>query len=185
MISRDSTLDEIKELVKECLTQLYSQDMAILRRNNGRGVCERSIVFRFAHYLQNRTTDYFVDCDFNSSFEFSVGPQGVVIAKERDAKPIQNTDGSVTPRFVDIIVHKRDHNVQSNLICFEIKKWNNTRREEVNKDKNNLRVMTSRYGYIYGFQISLHKERAKTKWTIFKDGRSLEGDAAVFEGASA
>ena len=172
MVSRNSSLDEIERLVKECLSQLYTEDGLILERNSGKGVCERSILFRFAHYLQNRIPNYFVDCDFNSSFENYV---------DRHGKPIENENGSVTNRFVDIIVHKRNFRIQDDLICFEIKKWNNTDPEEINKDKNNLRVLTSRYGYIYGFYISIHKVKTKTKWIIFRDGRPLEQEAKVFE----
>jgi len=171
--------------VKECLSQLYTEDRFILDRNNGKGVCERSIVFRFAHYLQNEIPDYFVDCDFNSSFEYYVDSRGNPAGSERHGKPIQNKDGSVTNRFVDIIVHKRDYRIQNDLICFEIKKWNNTNREEINKDKNNLRVLTSQYGYIYGFHISIHKVKTKTKWTIFGEGRPLGQEAEVFERSSA
>jgi len=170
-VSRNSSLDEIKGLVKECLGQLYAEEGGILKRNNGRGVCERSIVFRFAHYLQNKLSpDYFVDCDFNSSFERGRAIRG---------KPIGNVD-----RFVDIIVHKRDSHPQNDLICLEIKKWNNTSRTAINKDENNLRVLTYEYRYKYGFHISIHKVKTKTRWTIFEDGRPLEGqEPKVFEEA--
>jgi hypothetical protein len=176
MVSRNSSLDEIKGLVKECLSQVYAEEGGIFERNDGDGVCERSIVFRFAHYLQNKLfPDYFVDCDFNSSFERG---------REIRGKRIENVDGPAKERFVDIIVHKRDSHPQNDLICFEIKKWNNTNREAINKDKNNLRVLTSQYGYIYGFHISIHKVKTKTKWIIFEDGRPLEGqEPKVFEEA--
>jgi hypothetical protein len=181
MVSRESSLGEMKELVKACLRQLYNEDAAILTRNKGAGVCERSIVFRFAHYLQNRISGYFVDCDFNSHFEFDADSQGHIISREERGKPIRNVNGSVTPRFVDIIVHKRDRDPQSDLICFEIKKWNNTNQEKIEKDRNNLHVLTSEYGYVYGFHMSIHKEKTKTKWTIFADGAPIEQDVAVFE----
>jgi len=181
MVSRGSTLDEIKALVRECLSILYTEDKFILERNSGKGVCERCIVFRFAHYLQNKIPDYFVDCDFNSSFKYYRDSRGTTTGRERHGKPIENEDGSVTERFVDIIVHKRDYNTQNDLICFEIKKWNNGNSKEINKDKNNLRVMTSRYGYIYGFYISIHRIKAKAKWVIFEDGEPLGQEATVFE----
>jgi hypothetical protein len=186
MVSRNSSLDETKGLVKKCLSQLYAEDTFILERNNGKGVCERSIVFRFAHYLQNGIPNYFVDCDFNSSFENYIDSRGNTAGRERHGKPIENEDGSVTKRFVDIIVHKRDYSTrtQNDLVCFEIKKWNNTNPGEINKDKNNLRVMTSRYGYIYGFYISIHKVKTKTQWIIFRNGRPLGQEAKVFERSS-
>jgi len=180
MISRGSSLDGIKALVKRCLNNLYTTDGFILTRNKGKGVCERSIVFRFAHYLQNRIPNYFVDCDFNSSFQDVIDPQGNILAQERQGKPIPSEDGTVTKRFVDIIVHKRDYNTRNDLICFEIKKWNNTNKNDINKDRNNLRVLTSQYGYIYGFHISIHKQKAKTKWTIFRNGNPIEEKVLVF-----
>jgi hypothetical protein len=174
MVSRNSSLDEITELVKECLSQLYAEEGRIFERNNGDGVCERAIVFRFAHYLQNKIgTHYFVDCDFNASYERG---------RQIHGKPIANAGGSTKERFVDIIVHKRDSIPQNDLICFEIKKWNNWNKKEINKDKNNLRVLTSQYSYLYGFHLSIHKVQTKTKWIIFEHGRPLEGqEANVFE----
>lgn len=185
MISRNSPLNEIKGLMKECLNQLYETDSPILERNNGKGVSERSIAFRFAHYLQNRIQDYFVDCDFNSSFNDHINSVGNITGRERHGKPIENENGTVTKRFVDIIVHKRNYNTENNLICFEIKKWNNKNSEEIKKDRNNLRVLTSKYGYIYGFHITLHKVKTKSKWTIFKDGEPIEQEVVVFENETA
>lgn len=180
MISRNSSLDEIKNVLKECLNQLYNSDSFILEKNSGRGVCERSIVFRFAHYLQNGISNYFVDCDFNSSFIGYYDNNGELIATEREGKPIQNEDGTITKRFVDIIVHKRDYVPQNDFLCFEIKKWNNTNREYLMKDRNNLRILTSQYGYTFGFHIIIHKIKDETKWTIFQNGRSIEENVAVF-----
>lgn len=180
MISRQSSLEEIKNLVKETISQLYERDHFLFERNMGKGVCERSIVFRFAHYLQNRIPDFFVDCDFNSSFEGYINSEGRVIGRERPGKQIENLDGTVTKRFVDIIVHKRDYHTLNDFICFEIKKWNNTNPREFKKDRNNLRVMTSTYGYIYGFHIILHREKKKVKWIIYKEGRPIGREEKVF-----
>jgi len=47
MVSRTSSLTEIKTVIKECLNDVYTTDSDILERNNGKGVCERSIVFLF------------------------------------------------------------------------------------------------------------------------------------------
>lgn len=106
MVSRESSLDEIEELVRQCLSRLYRKDATILQRNKGRGICERAIVFRFAYYLQRTIGErnYFVDCDFNSHHEFDVDSQGRITSREEGGKPIRNARGSITPRFVDIIV---------------------------------------------------------------------------------
>jgi len=180
MISRDSPLPIIKGSVKECLDKIYSLDNDILNRNNERGVCERSIVFRFAHYLQNSIPDFSVDCDFNSSYTTNIDLHENT-PEEREGKSISNPDGTTTKRFIDIIVHKRDYILQNNFLCFEIKKWNNLRTKEVNKDKNNLKILTSKYQYIYGFHIIIHRIKTETRWTIYQTGRPIEENIVVFE----
>ena len=159
MLSRDSSLDEVEDVVKKCLNDLHRVDGAILDRNGGKGVAERSIVFRFSHYLQKR----------------------IAITADRPGKPLLNEDGTETKRFVDIIVHKRDDNPQNNLICFEIKKWNNRNSQDFKKDEGNLRNLTSRYGYVYGFHLTIHKIRAKSRWTIFSDGDVIVEGSTVFD----
>ena len=85
-----------------------------------------------------------------------------------------NPDYSTTDRFVDIILHKRTQPPDTDFICFEIKKWNNTNRIDVEKDRNNLRVLTSEYGYKYGFYLILGRTMETTKWAIFENGDILE-----------
>jgi hypothetical protein len=177
---RNATPDKIRAGIKKCLDRLYEDDEFLFRRNNGRGVCERSLVFRFAHYLQKEISDFFVDCDFNSSFEDYVDPQANIRRRERGGKPITNADGTVTKRFVDIIVHRRDHNTQNDFICFEVKKWNNNSASEQDKDRNNLRILTSKYGYCFGFHLTLGRRRNNTKWTIFRNGETITEDERVF-----
>lgn len=177
---KDGSLAQIKEIIKGCLGRLYEDDEFLFRRNNGKGVCERSLVFRFAHYLQNEVADFFVDCDFNSSFEHYIDRQGNFTGRERNGKPIPNVDGTVTKRFVDIIVHRRDYNTHNDFICFEIKKWNNNSASEREKDLNNLRVLTSEYGYRFGFHLVLGKRRKNIRWTIFRNGQPIINNQRVF-----
>ena len=163
MVSKSSSLNEIKRLIKDCLNQLYDTDEFLFKRNKQRGTCERCLVFRFAHYLQDHFKKYFVDCDFNSSFEVYTDLQGNIIRQERTGKTILNyEDVKVTKRFIDIIVHKRDYNSQNDFLCFEIKKWNNTKASETRKDYNNLKKLTTDYGYKFGFHIVLNKTKNRT-----------------------
>ncbi len=180
MISGQSSLTEITAYIKDVISGFYEIDNYLFERNNGRGVCERALVFRFAHCLQNHVSNFFVDCDFNSSFEGRLTSEGHIVGRERHGKSIENPDGTSTKRFVDIIVHKRDFLNQNDFICFEIKKWNNTNAKEASKDRNNLRILTSIYGYIYGFHLILHRDRRKTKWTIFHKGEILINSSLVF-----
>jgi len=180
-LSRHSSPHRVRELVKDCLDDFYDMDGPVLERNSGRGVCERAIVFRLAHYLQKRIGNYFVDCDFNSSFEKSFGPAGTIILRARDGKPIGNVDRSSTKRFIDVIVHRRDANYQNNLICFEVKKWNNKNSKEIEKDENNLSVLTTpSFGYLYGFHLILHKKKSDSTWTIFQGGAVVERGSKIY-----
>lgn len=154
-------LEKVTSVVKECLQKLYVNDHALFDRNDGQGVGERCLVFRFAYYLQGAFSDYFVDCDFNSSSD--------ECGQLRDGKQIRNPDGTSTNRFVDVIIHERGGNGWlSDFICFEIKKWNNGDRVSAKKDKNNLRELTSKYGYKYGFYLIFGKEMQKTTWMIYQ-----------------
>lgn len=155
---------QIREILIDCLVRLYEDDVDLFTRNSGRGLAERCIVFRLAHYLQreitlrNNLNEYLVDCDFNSSF---AGNQ------QQDGKEIVNPDGTTTKRFVDIIVHRRAEDANSDFVCFEIKKWNNKTQEAMGKDRNNLRVLTTVYGYDYGFHIILGKHLVQTKIKVY------------------
>lgn len=180
-LSRHSPMSRFAELVRDCLEELYNKDENILRRNDGNGICERSIVFRFAHYLQQKFEGrYFVDCDFNSSFEGRFGPDGRWSFRDVHGKPIGDPDGKVTNRFVDIIVHKRDRDLENDLICFEVKKWNNRNSRDFAKDENNLRYLTSRYGYAYGFHVTIHRIKSKSTWTIFHEGKPIRMGEMIF-----
>lgn len=161
MISIDSSLNDLKNLVKSCLEELNENDEELFKRKKWKGVSERSFGFRIAHYLQNKLEKdkFFVDCDFNSS------NQG---KRKRDAKLILDPEGGETGRFIDIIVHRRDRQNNYNLFCIEIKKWNNKNKKDRDKDRNNLRRLTSsKYRYHYGFHIIIHKEKTKSEWSIF------------------
>ena len=161
---------EIRRIIDSCLDTLYSNDARLFDRNKGRGICERALVFRFAHHLQNELEknklDYFVDCDFNSSeYLDNIGRK-----KSKHGKPIHNQKGVEIKRFIDIIVHKRNADSEGNFVCFEIKKWNNKTTEGLKKDQNNLQVLTSRYGYQYGFHIILGKTIDRTTFETFGRG---------------
>ena len=153
------------------LEKLYRDDAILFERNSGKGLCERALVFRFGLYLQETFPDYFVDCDFNSHSRDG---------RTFGGKPIPNQDGTTTDRFVDIIVHKRGLNgLGSDFICFEVKKWNNTNAISAEKDQNNLRILTSEYGYKYGFYLILGRLLNSTKWTIFGRNGYFESQRTV------
>ena len=165
-------LDEIKEKIKACLLKLYTNDRILFERNEGKGACERCLVFRLGIYLQEVFPDYFVDCDFNSAR---------VNGEDVNGKPIMNPDGTTTNRFVDIIVHKRLAVTDTDFICFEIKKWNHGNRVSENKDKQVLTILTSQYGYKYGFYLIFGENLQRTRWMVFHRNQSPEPMGAVFQ----
>jgi len=156
------------DIIKICLDELYSKEKFLFDNN----LCERCLVFRFAYYLQiilNKeyfADGYFVDCDYNSSCYYDKGSGE---SKRKGGKIIPNQkSGKIKKRFIDIIVHKRDRESDSNLICFEIKKWNNCAVEAMKKDENNLVVLTSQYGYSFGFYLIFGKAEKDLKLYVFK-----------------
>lgn len=182
MISRESSLDDIKAVVRDCLQELYETDVSLFQRKKQKGMSERCLVFRFAHYLQNKLgNSFFVDCDFNSSFVGHFDVNGNFVARERAGKQIQNPDGTLTKRLIDIIVHKRDAMPTNDFICFEFKQWYRGTLSALEKDKNNLKQLTSTYGYLYGFHIIFGQIRNSSKWTIFQNGQEIETNANIFE----
>ncbi len=166
-------LAKIKDQILLCLNKLYTHDEILFSRNNGNGLCERCLVFRLGLYLQEIFPNYFVDCDFNSA---------IVDGRPVSGKPITNPDYSTTDRFVDIIVHKRLQPPHTDFICFEIKKWNNTNRLAAKKDQNNLKILTSEYGYKYGFYLILGRTIDETHWAIFRNGSVFEDLRSVITG---
>lgn len=159
------------DIIKVCLDELYSKEKFLFDNN----LCERCLVFRLAHHLQiifNKEYSaerYFIDCDYNSSCYYDEERR-----KRRGGKPIPNQiSGKTIKRFIDIIVHKRESGSDSNLICFEIKKWNNYTAEGMKKDKNNLAVLTSQYGYSFGFYLIFGKTEKDLKLYVLKGSKKL------------
>jgi hypothetical protein len=145
-----------KEIVLGCLNRLYRDDSVLFLE---KGLCERCLVFRFAHYLQLSLPDYKVDCDYNESTDEN--------AERRGAKKIDDVG-----RFIDIIVHKR---LVEDYFCIELKRWDNYKGRD--KDRRNLEVLTRRempgqpaFDYKVGFHIILGKRRDDVKWNIFEGG---------------
>lgn len=148
---------EIKSKVVNALKAFYKNDSFLIENK----LCERCLVHRVAVYLENeRFSDYFIDCEYNKSH----------LNRNSEPKRASNPNGN----FIDVIISKRDGNYQNDLICFEIKRWDNY--HERNKDRENLRILTKgdRFGYNYGFYIILGKSKEKTKIEIYSKGNKEE-----------
>ena len=100
----------LDELIESALDKLYKQDIYLLEHE----VHERTIVFRFGHYLQNLMDeteafrDYYLDFEYNRN-----GNQPKRI-------PAQSQNGALP----DLIIHQRGTNAH-NLLIMEFKTpWN-------------------------------------------------------------
>ena len=151
-------VNEIRDRISHALEELYQTDAVLFIKNDGNGVAERCLAFRLAHYLQLNFPDYSVDCDYNSSY---------VEGRSESGKMIRMPHGQQVKRYIDIIIHRRNHNQNSDFLCFEIKKWNNKTSKGMGKDRNNLDILTSEYGYRKGFHIILGKTLSETTLEIF------------------
>lgn len=174
-----SELDIYLKYIYTCLGYLYQQEYSLFEND----LCERCITFRFAHFLQNifdnnsGNNKYFVDCDYNSSFYFDERRSQWI---KRNGKPIgEQTSGKLVKRFIDIIVHQRKYEQPSDLICFEIKKWNNCTKLGINKDMNNLKQLTSKYGYSFGFHLIFGQKIEKTKLRVVRGDQSFSINFAI------
>jgi len=155
---------EIKDKVKNALNAFYKNDYFLVEKK----LCERCVVHRIAVYLENeRFPGYFIDCEYNKSH----------LNKSNERKIISNPNGN----FIDIIITKRDGNYQNDLICFEIKRWDNY--HERNKDRNNLKILTKgdRFGYSCGFYIILGESKEKTKIEVYIKGKKIDEFTLVNE----
>lgn len=167
-------IEYIKKL-KFSLEKLYKKDAKLFKRNKKRGLCERCLVFRLSMYLQKIFMKYHVDCDFNSETWGYYDSDGNYLIEENTGKHVRNPNGTFTNRFVDIIIHKRGISRDSNLLCFEIKKWNNYNKKATAKDINNLKFLTKPpFNYKLGFFIVLGKTFEKTKIIVFDNGRKVK-----------
>ncbi|WP_321430335.1 hypothetical protein [uncultured Methanolobus sp.] len=171
-------LINIKNKIRNSLTELYTKDQILFERNNEEGVQERCIQFRFAMYLQNQFDNYYVDVEYDNTITCYLDDNGFVTQVEESKKKlISDEDGNQHLKVPDIIIHKRGIGQNSNYLCFELKKWNRTNnRLDVKKDHDVLKFLTSIYefGYLYGFHIIFGRVKDETKWTIFQNGQILE-----------
>ena len=91
----DKKLEILEKLIDRALDQLYQEDSYLIKN----GVHERSIVFRFAHYLQNLMDESNELKEFDLDLEYN---KNGIFAKRIPAR-IRGT-------FPDLIIHKRGTN---------------------------------------------------------------------------
>lgn len=171
-------LKKISIMIDSILHKIYSNESKLFIVNDWIWIAERCLVFRFAFYLQRYFAkyNYYVDCDYNSSLRLVDNWKGWFEWADKSGKPIKYRDKywnrKYKNRFIDIIVHKRIAR-ETDLICFEIKKWNNKTKNGMDKDVNNLKILTSEYWYKYGFHLIFWRTRNKCKIDVYANGRLI------------
>ena len=125
----------IKRLVSRALDEVYSHDLYLIANK----VHERSIVFRFSHYLQNLMNSAHELSTYNLDVEYN--------RNQRQPKRIRNRQRGAYP---DVIVHQRGSNT-SNLLMIEFKThWDTTTDDDLEK----LKEFTKDDG-VYHFPLGL------------------------------
>ena len=161
----------VKQKIKECIDKLYCDDKYLFDCD----VCERCLMFRLAYYLQNKFTNYFVDCEFD---KMGIGEN------RRDSKVEPNREGSALKRmYADIIIYKRSERTEDNFICIEIKRTKN----HISDDVKRLKNMTNQngfyventsnpylYAYDFGFSIYLPENKREYKIRSFQNGQEVK-----------
>lgn len=148
-------LNIIKKKIKKCLRQVYDEFPSLVEKYN---ICERSIMHRFAFYLQKEFKNFWVDCEFNKQFYKGIVSDKIIIGKRR---------------FIDIVIHKRGH---GDFLCFELKKEGSN--NKIEEDREKLKVLTScepeSFQYRYGFFIVLNEKFDYSTYELYKKGELIE-----------
>ncbi len=145
------------EYVVFALKQVYKNDSHLIcypgvhEKKQLYHVGERSVVFRFAHYLQNLLDkdDYFKE--FNLDVEYNRNndkPKWLYINKRSNVSP-------------DIILHKRKSN-DENLLVIEFKGWWCEANKSIERDRKKIGYFTKNQDE-YHFNIGLFIELGKTE----------------------
>lgn len=160
----------INQQIYECLEKLYKDDKHLILNKPENcdnkeisHVGERSIVFRFAHYLQSELEKrkefsvYNLDCEYN-----------------RNGTERKNLPSFPNGTYPDVILHKRGSN-DGNLLVMEFKTYWNPNQE---KDKQKIKEFIDKngnYKFMLGYSVLLNEEFKDVRIIDFQnDGENLE-----------
>lgn len=146
-------IEELKSMVDEALIRLYQQDLELIEY----AVNERSVVFRFGLYLNellpsSSFASYNLDCEYNRN-----------MGKPKRTK---NFPAGVIP---DVLLHRRNSNVE-NILVLEFKGyWNKSDREN---DHKKIIDFTSQdednqYKYALGGVVELENGYFKVDYYLY------------------
>jgi len=144
------TLDEIKQIIRRSLYQLWNKDKYLLNVN----ASERSITHRLAIYLREEFSDadLDVDCEYNREGDKPKKYQEII--DEINRSGIKADDTVAKTAFPDIIVHKRGIN-DKNLLVIEIKKLSGNAMPIDSIDEKKLRAFLDSDQLNYKFGLAL------------------------------
>lgn len=134
------TKDEIQQIVEQAVSKLREKDSYLLTKD----LSERSFSHKVGVYLENKFSDYNVDCEYNGYVLADNDKKYINILRDKiiELKKLRETDEDreILKRYVypDIIVHKRGKD--DNLLIIEIKKHNNP---DIEFDREKLARYTS------------------------------------------
>ena len=148
-----------EDLVDRALEQFYERDKFLLQKN----VHERSIVHKFAEYLQqefstNENENIVVDCEYNREGHGN-----------KKTLPEPETDNEEDQIYPDIILHERGTH-ENNYLVIEAKKGCNTDNRESDKERLEILIDSNkRYNYDIGLFLifytnSNHETNPEKDW---------------------
>ena len=160
------TEDEAKEFkmlqsnIEKAFDSVYKNDKFLIKN----GLCERCIMFRFAHYLADLYPDYDVDCEYN-----------------RHKNNVKKINANTTA-FPDVIMHTRGID-DNNFAVIELKNKTNKSVSGRENDETKLKALTKsnndsekdslyNYGYKFGLAIDVCENLQETMNSIvvYKQG---------------
>lgn len=159
----------LKACISTAFELLYLNDMHLIcnepysekGRDERHHVGERSIVFRYAHYLQNLINEdcvlkkYDLDCEYNRN--------GI------ECKALPSFPNGTFP---DLIIHKRKSN-DCNLLIMEFKTyWNDNRKNDKLKIKEFM-DQTGEYKFKYGVSVFIGWDRPIVEWISGCSGNGM------------
>ena len=164
--------DHLFDYIRRSIIDVYLYDSYLLSVNpesfdNENHVGERSIVFRFAHYLQNRLyydpffRSFNLDCEYNRNMDH--------------AKHLESIRSNVYP---DVILHMRGSN-DNNLMVMEFKGyWSNDRIHDIEKIKA-FTGSVEPYHFHIGYTILLGRELGSVIIDEYKNGNYVRSFPAL------
>ena len=132
----DITFREIKARVKKAIQNLKESDLYLFEHN----ASERSIIYRFAMWLEVEFLEWCVDCEYNLSppdnWADIRARYADVEARRKEREATKSSEDEIVSFYPDIVVHQRGK--KENLLVIEVRK--SSVFEEIQFDITKLRT---------------------------------------------